>query len=267
MSKSDITIACTSCGRFKLLKRTITSLEKNVDITWCKKIMTEDSKDIRHIEKMKKAQKDGFLKWREIIFTWWSNKKNPYQSHYCALKKLYDKIDTEFTFHLEDDWLFKKKYLNLLDEWIDILNSDKHIWIVCFTDIFHKDIYNFLQSKKEIKEKRFLKDLYEVNYKKYLQYKPYSEQSEDFTLNPWLRRTKEMIWIMFNHEDYVNEYNVWIRYKKLWLITIGIPICYHIWGWFNWTAFFKDGFLKSLFRALKNAIYHYIHTLKWKFNH
>ena len=66
MSNSDITIACTSCGRFKLLKRTITSLEKNVDITWCKKIMTEDSKDAKHIEKMKKAQKDGFLKWWEI---------------------------------------------------------------------------------------------------------------------------------------------------------------------------------------------------------
>lgn len=261
MSNSDITIACTSCGRFKLLKRTITSLEKNVDITWCKKIMTEDSKDAKHIEKMKKAQKDGFLKWWEIIFTWWSNKKNPYQSHYCALKKLYDKIDTEFTFHLEDDWLFYRKYKNLLQESINILETDKKVWIVCYRNNFYKDVYNLFISKRKIKNQVFLENLYNIDWKKYLQYLPYWKDSEHFTLNPWLRRTTEVKSIMFNHEEQVDEYKIWIRYKSLWLITICIPICNHIGWWFSSTAFFKDWFLKSLLRAIKNALMHYYKTI------
>ena len=216
--------------------------------------MTEDSKDAKHIEKMKKAQKDWFLKWWEIIFTWWSNKKNPYQSHYCALKKLYDKIDTEFTFHLEDDWLFKKKYLNLLDECIDILNSDKHVWIISFRNVFYKDIYNFLVSKEKIKNEEFLENLYNVKWSRYFQYKPYSEESERFTLNPGLRRTAQMKDIMFNYEDRVDEYKIGIRYKNLWLITLLIPICNHIGWWFSSTAFFKDWFFKSISRAIKNAL-------------
>ena len=223
--------------------------------------MTEDSKDAKHIEKMKKAQKDGFLKWWEIIFTWWSNQRNPYQSHYCALKKLYDKIDTEYTFHLEDDWEFCKKYHNLLEESVSILKTDKHVWIVCYRNHFHKDIYNFLTSKKRIRKERFNENLYNVWLKKYLQLKPFSQESESFTLNPGLRRTEQVKSIMFGHEARVDEYQMGYRYKDLWLITLEIPVCNHIWWWFLSTAFFKDWFFKSLIRASKNAIKHYCKIL------
>lgn len=262
MINKNITIACTSCGRFKLLKKTILSLEKNLDIFWCRKILTEDSRDEKHIQKMKKAQKDGFLKWWEIIFTWWSNWRNPFESHYQALKTLYDNIDTEFTFHLEDDRLFNKRYPKLLNECIDILNSDKHVWIVCFRDPFRKDIYNFLLSKEEIKWSIFHKDLYRVNWKEYFLWKGTSNKSERFTLNPGLRRTNQMRSIMFNYENYVDETLVGERYKQLWLITLDIPICYHIGGGVSWTRFFKDWVAKSLIRALRNAIKYYFNLLK-----
>jgi hypothetical protein len=59
---SDITIAITSCGRFSLLKKTVLSLQQSIDLSQYKKIMTEDSRDEKHIHKIKQANKDGFLK-------------------------------------------------------------------------------------------------------------------------------------------------------------------------------------------------------------
>jgi hypothetical protein len=54
----DITIAITSCGRFDLLKKTISSIEQTIDLSKYKKILTEDSRDKKHQEKMKEAQKN-----------------------------------------------------------------------------------------------------------------------------------------------------------------------------------------------------------------
>ncbi|MDR0860244.1 MAG: hypothetical protein LBO09_04680 [Candidatus Peribacteria bacterium] len=64
-----ITIAITSCGRIDLLKKTVESIEKTIDLSKYKKIMTEDSKDENHIQKMKEANVNGFLKGREILYT------------------------------------------------------------------------------------------------------------------------------------------------------------------------------------------------------
>gem|GEM_PF-1630381 len=58
---SDITIAITSCGRYDLLHKTITSIEQSIDLSQYTKIMTEDSRDSKHIDKIKQANKDGFL--------------------------------------------------------------------------------------------------------------------------------------------------------------------------------------------------------------
>jgi hypothetical protein len=61
MDHNDITIAITSCGRYKLLENTIKSIEKSIDLSAYKKILTEDSKNPEHIQKMREANKNGFL--------------------------------------------------------------------------------------------------------------------------------------------------------------------------------------------------------------
>jgi hypothetical protein len=40
------------------LKKTISSIEQTIDLSKYKKILTEDSKDKKHQEKMKEAQKN-----------------------------------------------------------------------------------------------------------------------------------------------------------------------------------------------------------------
>ena len=58
----DITIALTSCGRFALLEKTVTSLAQSIDFSQYEKIMTEDSRDQTHITKIKEENDNGFLK-------------------------------------------------------------------------------------------------------------------------------------------------------------------------------------------------------------
>ena len=149
----------------------------------------------------------------------------------------------------------------MLEESVNILEKDKKVWIVCYRNLFYKDVYNIWVSKKKLEENFFENELYNFLWKNYYQYKNYSGESWCFTLNPGLRRTKQMKQIMFGYEDYVNEYNIWVRYYNLWLITINIPVCNHIWWGFSSTAFFQDGFLKSLWRAMKNALRHYYKLL------
>jgi len=53
----QITIGITSCGRFQSLEKTVKSMEQTIDLSLYKKILTEDSKDINHINKIKQANK------------------------------------------------------------------------------------------------------------------------------------------------------------------------------------------------------------------
>lgn len=69
MFHQDITIVLTSCGRFDLLEKTITSIGETIDLSRYRKILTEDSGGGDHIAKIKKAHESGFLQDWEIIFT------------------------------------------------------------------------------------------------------------------------------------------------------------------------------------------------------
>lgn len=69
MFHQDITIALTSCGRFDLLEKTITSIGETINLSRYRKILTEDSQDVAHIAKMQNAKENGFLQDWEIIFT------------------------------------------------------------------------------------------------------------------------------------------------------------------------------------------------------
>lgn len=234
-----ITIWITSCWRYKLLKKTIISLWKNINLSEYKKIITEDSTKKSHIKKIIKENKNWFLKWWDLIYTSWSKQQ-------WALEKLYKNINTPYIFHCEDDWFFKKVDFNFFDISINLLEKNKNIWIVQLRD-FKKDWwlklldkeenerYNELFSNEKIVENN-LEFIYFRNDEKW-------DLCKGFSYNPWMRRTEEMKKIMFWYENYVDEFAIWTRFKNLWLRWVNLKnwIIIHIWNSFLSTRF------KSLF--------------------
>jgi len=263
---TNITLALTSCWRFNLLKKSITSIEQSCDISQYRKILTEDSKNQKHIEKMQKANKDGFLKWWEIIYTGGSWHKDPFKSHYSALERLYSEIKTKYVFHLEDDWYFRKTEYDYIQLAIEILEKDKNIGSVWYYDIFRTTMYNFFENKEVIKKTLYLEK--KLNFFWFSFYVAISKNDNEFAIArtksswfwlwPSIKRTDEMKKVMFWFEDAVDEVAIWNRFCDLWLIAINYPIYWHIWDGIKSTRFWKDWFIKSILRASKNAFKFYI---------
>lgn len=259
--KNDITIALTSCGRVRLLEKTITSLAQSIDLSLYPKIITEDSKDPKIIKRIRTEENSWFLKGWEVIYTWWSGEESSFASHYKALYRLYNKVDTPYIFHCEDDRFFRNKSFDILVRAKKVLDSQEDIGIICFRDFWKKNIYTLLTPSSVITQQLFLPTKKIYNNTSYYQYgyheELHSQQSayNGFTLNPWLRRTQQMKDIMFGYEEVVDEIAIWKRYKACWLRTLNMcpPTCYHTWDHIYSTYFFKDGFRKSLLRGIKNA--------------
>lgn len=197
----DITIAITSCGRFDLLKKTISSIEQTIDLSKYRKILTEDSRDKKHLEKMKEAQKNWFLQGREILFTGGSGQKDLYKCHYYALKTLYEHIDTKYVFHCEDDQIFRPVEFDYFKISYEVLEANKNIVLLLLRDVWQ----DFGLKKNGVMKDRY----YEILTDEELKFKGYNwiflQWKSSFSLQPGLRRTFEMKNIMFWYEDYVDE--------------------------------------------------------------
>lgn len=253
----NITIVITSCWRFKLLEKTIKSIEQTIDLSLYSKILTEDSKDENHISKIKESNKNWFLKWWKIIFTWWSNQKDLYKCHHYALKALYESINTKYVFHCEDDQIFKKCDFDYFKLSYNILENYKNIWIVLLRDMM-KD---FWIKKTGIMKSRYYELLTDKEIELYGHKFIYLSQNDAFTLQPWLRRNQEMKEIMFWFEDFVDEKLIWNRYIEKWLETIVINpwIFNHINPVLNSTKNIKNLWLwKYIYETIKWTI-----TYRW----
>jgi hypothetical protein len=258
MYKKDITVYISSCWRFNLLKKTIFSLWNNIELDKYNKIITEDSINIKHINKIKKAEKYWFLKWWDVIFTnWlWQHK---------ALEKWYNKIKSKYIFHCEDDWYFKKVDYDIFEVSVNILEKNKNIWIVLLRD-FEKDwgLNKINTSKTNRYKELFIEKFLIESWVKFA----YANNTVSwdwwnwFSYNPWMRRADEMKKIIFWYENYVNEFAIGERFKKLWLISINLEnwIVTHIWNSFLSTRF-KSLFDKWFIVWIRKVI---IWTLKYR---
>lgn len=220
----DITIGITSCWRLNLLNKTIKSLEKSINLNDYKKIITEDTIDQKIIKKVKQENKNWFLKWWKIIFTWKKWKSNE-EKHYNALIQLYNNIDTKYIFHLEDVWLFKKTEFDFIQLSKKILEKNPNISIIQLRDFNKKWWLNKIwMSKKERFDELFSKNILNIEWKEFLKFRndKYWDSCKWFSLNPWLRRTEEMKKIMFwnKNNKRVDESIFWEEMKKLWLYSI-----------------------------------------------
>lgn len=254
---NNITIAITSCWRYDSLRQTIQSIEQTIDLSLYKKILTEDSKDQSHIELMKNANKNWFLKWWTILFTWGSNQKDLYKCHHFALKTLYENITTKYVFHCEDDQIFKKCDFDYFQLSFNILENYKDIWIVLLRDI----IKDFWIKKNWIMKSRYYELLTDNETTFYWHKFIYANPNESFSLQPWLRRLNEMKEIMFWFEDSLDEHIIWKRFNMKWLKTVIItPWIYnHINPIFNSTKNIKNLWLsRYIYDTLKWTI-----TYRW----
>lgn len=258
MIHNDITFAITSCGRFELLKQTIDTISLSIDISPYKKIITEDSKDQKHIDKMKEANINWFLQWRKILYTGWSGQSDVLKSHYFALKTLYDNIDTKYTFHCEDDQVFYKTDYDYMELSYKILEHHKDIVIVTLRDLY-KD-YGI--QKVWIMKSRYYDILTDKEEDFYWHRFIFGNQNSIFNLQPWLRNTNAVKKAMFWFEETINETFVSQRLSSDWFKWIYIKE----WIYYNpdrrrnstrniKTMWFKKYVLEAISNAIKYRVW------------
>lgn len=128
----NITTVLTSCGRLDLLEKTITSLPLFFWHRMPNRILIEDSGDpIVHKELIKQLESGYLQGWTLIL-----NPEKIGQGR--SIDKAYSMVDTEFIFHMEDDWEFfeyefVRRGLIILDENKDLVQvtmrrSTPHKW-------------------------------------------------------------------------------------------------------------------------------------------
>ncbi len=116
----NVTVVLTSCGRLDLLERTIKSLPLFFWHRLPYKILVDDSGDQEVHKELTKQKESGYLVGWDLIL----HDKNLGQGH--AIDHAYEKVDTEFIFHMEDDWEFIeyefiRRGLIILDENKDLV--------------------------------------------------------------------------------------------------------------------------------------------------
>ncbi|WP_163370192.1 glycosyltransferase [Endozoicomonas acroporae] len=165
---SDITLVVTSCGRFDLLRKTLSSFVQYNSCPVKEIIITEDSGNSDIYNYIPDEIKDQ----THIIIN------NPKLGQIKSIDLAYSKVTTDYIFHCEDDWSFYRP--GFIEDSMRVMGTDKKI-IQVWLRSFHHDIaihspYHFLNERKQVG------DVY---------YYPLGSEKEDwqgFSFNPGLKR-------------------------------------------------------------------------------
>lgn len=112
---SDVTVTITTCKRYSLFYKTINSfINSCTDLYRVKRWIVVDDNSTRE---------DRILMRKNFPFLEFILKEESEKGHYISMNMIKDSIDTEYFFHLEDDWVFFVKD-NYLTKCIEILNID-----------------------------------------------------------------------------------------------------------------------------------------------
>jgi hypothetical protein len=113
-----VTLVVTSCKRFDLLERTLSSFHAFNDYPLARTLIVEDSDDTSVHELVRKLN----LPNTDVIV-------NGTRVGLCAsVDRAYARVETDYIFHCEDDWLFCRP--GIVRESIEILDSDPNILMV-----------------------------------------------------------------------------------------------------------------------------------------
>lgn len=168
---SDVTIVLTSCGRFDLLSKTLSSLNIFNTYPIRKIILTEDSgnSDVANLIP------EDWLPFTELLV----NKEKLGQIK--CIDKAYQLVDTKYIFHCEDDWEFYRS--DFIEESKLILEKNDKVIQVWLRD-YNDDIkinYPFHYPA----EKFILNDIF------YYKLGSNNDKWKGFSFNPGLRRKSD----------------------------------------------------------------------------
>lgn len=189
MKYNNITLVITSCGRLELLRQTIESLLSKSDFD--KKIIIDDSAD----KTIHAYLKDKYSSQFELIL----NEKNIGQIK--SIDKAYQKVNTEFIFHCEDDWQFYGNSEFIKDS-IQILNNDPSISMVSLRD-WENDVS--INCNLEIHQDNL--NYYTMKSKNHKNWGGYS-------FNPGLRRTQDYKNIKYGFQSIGHEEDISYYFLK-----------------------------------------------------
>jgi hypothetical protein len=98
MEKSDVTLVVLSCGRFDLLKLTISSFFDHNDYPIAEILVTEDSGDPAAADRLQDLFSPYPIPMRSFVHE---------DNHgiISCMDELYQNVKTDLIFHLEDDWI------------------------------------------------------------------------------------------------------------------------------------------------------------------
>jgi hypothetical protein len=120
-----VTVCLTSCNRFDLLDRTLDNFFKVNTYPIDKFLITEDST----LLDMKNKIESKYGSRVELIF----NETN--LGLYKSIDNMYSLVNTEYIFHMEDDWIISGN--SFIADSLDILNDNKgvnQVWIRSITE-------------------------------------------------------------------------------------------------------------------------------------
>lgn len=115
---SEYTIVLTSCGRFDLLKQTLTSLFNSLDEPPSRTIVIEDTGNVE-VESVVSGMQYPV----EVVLN------NPQLGQMRAIDKAYALVDTPYIFHCEDDWEFSR--YGFVKESIALLEACPDASMIC----------------------------------------------------------------------------------------------------------------------------------------
>lgn len=178
---SNVSLVITSCGRFKLLKKTLESFDNYNTYPIKKIIITEDSGN----EKVENYIPQHWLNHCNVIIN------NPKLGQIPSIDLAYSLIDTDYIFHCEDDWSFYRE--GFIEDSLEILKKDNNILQVWLRDL-KKDVlirYPFHYAGK--------KDC--INNINYFHLESTDNTWKGFSFNPGLRRLNDYLPLKPFHKE------------------------------------------------------------------
>ena len=198
--KKDMSFVLTSCGRTKLLDRTLKSFFKYNDYDIKDFFLIEDSVNDLVYEEVKK-------KWKDNIKIFCNKKK---LGQIKSIVEIYKKIKTPYVFHCEDDWIYTRK--KFIEDSLEILKTDPKIiqvWLESKKSASRLDIFEYGPLKYTKKNKIGFR---KVNCKDGWEW-------GHFSFRPGVKRISDYN-LINGYGKFKNELDIGVKYKKLGFYTV-----------------------------------------------
>ena len=193
-----MTFVLTSCGRPKLLNKTLETFFKYNKYKFQELYLVEDSVDKEIYDEINK-------KWGKKLKILFNKKK---KGQIKSIIDTYKLVKTPLIFHCEDDWIYKRT--NFIEDSIKILNSDKKIiqvWLESKESASRLDIFTYGPPEKIGNvgyRKVFCKDGWEWGH---------------FSFRPGVKRVIDYN-LIGGYSKFKNELDISLKYKKLGYYTV-----------------------------------------------